>query len=68
MESDTPRTDQVFVIANSASIRFVQQVIDANFARTLERELAAMTAERDVYAQQVQRLTDELRAATRGAQ
>lgn len=34
----------------------------------LERELAAMTAERDGYAQQVQRLTDELRQATRGAQ
>jgi len=54
--SDTPRTDK-------ASWREHQQsVVDADFARQLERELAQRTAERDEARREVCELRADLRS------
>lgn len=60
--SETPMTDPVVHDANETPFG---AWVYADVVRAIERDL---TRDRDGYAQQVQRLTDELRQATRGAQ
>jgi predicted kinase len=45
--TETPRTDKATWTADSINQVDGVPVVDASFARTLERELAVMTAERD---------------------
>jgi hypothetical protein len=69
--TDTPRTDAYdMTVAEDAKnhdlLMYGTAVkLQMGFARQLERELAAMTAERDGYAAEVRRLTDALWDAAR---
>lgn len=62
MVSDTPRTDARTFGCDRTVIRDVVDI-----ARTLERELVAMTAQRDGYAKRCAELESQLRQAMRGA-
>jgi hypothetical protein len=57
--SDTPRTD-VHAAESGEHRRYADEVVPADFARTLERENAALIAERDSERQLVRHLTGAL--------
>lgn len=60
MTSDTPRTDKALLTYTGGEYvtfpRGLRCVVDADFARQLERELAAVTAERDAMKEDAERI------------
>jgi hypothetical protein len=61
MNTDTPRTDEAAVNvwrkSNGERMATSSDKVDADFARKLERELAAVTAQRDMLAEALRKVS-----------
>ena len=64
MSTTTPRTEamRIMVTDNDTCKIKVLETVHASFARTLERELTALTAERDLLRERAERADAELAA------